>query len=207
VEQPVVTMLDSESEPIIAVIVSGPRPVGELTAFAKDVIKERLQRISGVGGVKLVGGREREIRIWLKAPQMRGFGITAHDVISAIQREHADIPGGRLDSRGGQAELIIKTMGEVTTLRQMGEIVISRNGKAAVRLRDVAEIADGLEDERSYSELNGKTGVSLEIRKQSGTNTVDIARAIKQELARLATEIPHDRQFAFYRVIRARCVL
>jgi HAE1 family hydrophobic/amphiphilic exporter-1 len=192
VEQPVVTMLDSESEPIIAVIVSGSRPVGEITAFAKDVIKERLQRVSGVGGVKLVGGREREIRIWLKAPQMRGFGITAHDVVYAIQREHADIPGGRLDSRGGQSELIIKTMGEVTTLREMGEIVISRNGKAAVRLKDVAEIADGLEDERSYSELNGKTGVSLEIRKQSGTNTVDIARAIKQELVRLATEIPHD---------------
>jgi multidrug efflux pump subunit AcrB len=78
-------------------------------------------------------------------------------LFTAIQREHADIPGGRLDSRGGQSELIIKTMGEVTTLREMGEIVISRNGKAAVRLKDVAEIADGLEDERSYSELNGKT--------------------------------------------------
>jgi HAE1 family hydrophobic/amphiphilic exporter-1 len=192
VKQPVVTMLDSESEPIIAVIVSGPRPVGELTAFAKDVIKERLQRISGVGGVKLVGGREREVRIWLKAPQMRGFGITTNDVVSAIQREHADIPGGRLDSRGGQSELIIKTMGEVATLREMGDIVISRNGKAAVRLKDVAEIDDGLEDERSYSELNERAGVSLEIRKQSGTNTVDIARALKDELARLASEIPSD---------------
>jgi hydrophobic/amphiphilic exporter-1 (mainly G- bacteria), HAE1 family len=192
VTQPVVTMLDSESEPIIAVIVSGPRPVGELTAFAKDVIKERLQRISGVGGVKLVGGREREVRIWLKAPQMRGFGITTNDVVSAIQREHADIPGGRLDSRGGQSELIIKTMGEVTTLREMGEIVIARNGKAAVRLKDVAEVDDGLEDERSYSELNNKAGVSLEIRKQSGTNTVEVARAIKEELAKLAIEVPAD---------------
>ncbi|MFK7730202.1 MAG: efflux RND transporter permease subunit [Pseudomonadales bacterium] len=192
VKQPVVTMLDSESEPIIAVIVSGPRPAGELTAFAKDVIKERLQRISGVGGVKLVGGREREVRIWLKAPQMRGFGITTNDVVSAVQREHADIPGGRLDSRGGQSELIIKTMGEVVSLREMGEIVITRNGKATVRLKDVAEIDDGLEDERSYSELNEKAGVSLEIRKQSGTNTVDIARAIKDELTKLATEIPPD---------------
>ncbi|MEP5764261.1 MAG: efflux RND transporter permease subunit [Halieaceae bacterium] len=192
VRQPVVTMLDSESEPIIAVIVSGPRPVGEITAFAKDVIKERLQRLSGVGGVKLVGGREREVRIWLNAPQMRGFGITTSDVVSAIQREHADIPGGRLDSRGGQTELLIKTMGEVETLREMGDVVIARNGKATVRLKDVAEIDDGLEDERSYSELNRKAGVSLEIRKQSGTNTVDIARAIKEELARLAAEIPSD---------------
>ena len=192
VKQPVVTMLDSESEPIIAVIVSGPRLAGELTAFAKDVIKERLQRISGVGGVKLVGGREREVRIWLKAPQMRSFGLTTQDVVSAIQREHVDIPGGRLDSRSGESELIIKTMGEVSTLSELGEIVISRNGKAAVRLRDVAEIEDGLEDERSYSELNKKAGVSLEIRKQSGTNTVEIARAIKEELSRLATEVPPD---------------
>lgn len=192
VRQPVVSMLDSGAEPIIAVIVSGPRPVGELTAFAKDVIKERLQRISGVGGVKLIGGREREVRIWLKAPQMRGFGITTNDVVAAIQREHADIPGGRLDSRGGQSELIIKTLGEVANLREMGDIVISRRGQGTVRLKDVADIDDGLEDERSYSELNERAGVSLEIRKQSGTNTVDVARAIKEELAKLTTEIPPD---------------
>ena len=192
VNQPVVSILDPDSEPIVSVIVSGPRPVGELTAFAKDVVKERLQRVPGVGSVKLVGGREREVRIWLKAPQMRGYGVIAADVISAIQREHADIPGGRLDYHSGSTELTIETMGEVTSLKEMGEIIISRDGKAMVRLRDVAEVEDGLEDERSYAELDGKTGISLEIRKQSGTNTTSIAKAVKAALTKLQTETPAE---------------
>jgi len=192
VNQPVVSILDPDSEPIVSVIVSGPRPVGELTAFAKDVVKERLQRVPGVGSVKLVGGREREVRIWLKAPQMRGYGVIAADVIDAIQREHADIPGGRLDYHSGSTELTIKTMGEVISLKEMGEIIISRDGKAMVRLRDVAEVEDGLEDERSYAELDGKTGISLEIRKQSGTNTTSIAKAVKAALTKLQTETPAE---------------
>jgi HAE1 family hydrophobic/amphiphilic exporter-1 len=192
VTQPVVSILDPDSEPIISVIVSGPRPVGELTAFAKDVIKERLQRVPGVGSVKLVGGREREVRIWLKAPQMRGYGVIAADVINAIQREHADIPGGRLDYRNGSTELTIKTIGEVTSLKEMSEITVARDNRGIVRLNDVAEIEDGLEDERSYAELDGGVGISLEIRKQSGTNTVDVAHAIKAALAKLGTEIPPD---------------
>ena len=192
VNQPVVSILDPDSEPIVSVIVSGPRPVGELTAFAKDVVKERLQRVPGVGSAKLVGGREREVRIWLKAPQMRGYGVIAADVIDAIQREHADIPGGRLDYHSGSTELTIKTMGEVISLKEMGEIIISRDGKAMVRLRDVAEVEDGLEDERSYAELDGKTGISLEIRKQSGTNTTSIAKAVKAALTKLQTETPAE---------------
>tara|TARA_R110001592_G_scaffold363391_1_gene687050 strand:+ start:7590 stop:10667 length:3078 start_codon:yes stop_codon:yes gene_type:complete len=192
VKQPVVSILDPDSEPIISVVVSGERPVGELTAFAEDVIKERLQRVPGVGSVKLVGGREREVRIWLKAPQMRGYGVIAADVINAVQRENADIPGGRLDYDGGARELTIKTLGEVTNLNEMAEITISRSSGGIVRLNDLAEIEDGLEDERSYAELDGGPGISLEIRKQSGTNTVEIAHAIKDALARLETEIPTD---------------
>lgn len=192
VSQPVVSILDPDSEPIVSVIVSGPWPVGELTAFAKDVVKERLQRVPGVGSVILVGGREREVRIWLKAPQMRGYGVIAADVISAIQREHADIPGGRLDYHSGSTELTIKTMGEVTSLKELGEIIISRDDKAMVRLIDVAEVEDGLEDERSYAELDGRTGVSLEIRKQSGTNTTSIAKAVKAALTKLQTETPAE---------------
>lgn len=192
VSQPVVSILDPDSEPIISVIVAGPRPVGELTAFAKDIIKERLQRVPGVGSVKLVGGREREIRVWLNASQMRGYGVIADDVNNAIQREHANIPGGRLDYRSGSTELTIKTLGEVTTLKEMSDIVIFRNNMGTVRLNDIAEIEDGLEDERSYAELDGGAGISLEVRKQSGTNTVDIANSVKAALVELGTKIPPD---------------
>ena len=133
---------------------------------------------------------------------MRGYGVIAADVIDAIQREHADIPGGRLDYHSGSTELTIKTMGEVISLKEMGELIISRDGKAMVRLRDVAEVEDGLEDERSYAELDGKTGISLEIRKQSGTNTTSIAKAVKAALTKLQTETPAEINIVTVRTVR-----
>jgi len=190
VKTPAVSKVDPAAEPIISVVISGPQSIGELTDYAKDTIKERLQRISGVGSVQLLGGREREIRIWLQAPKLRGFGVTVDDITAAIRRDHADIPGGRMEYRGGRSEYIIKTKGEVEKFAEFGDIIIARTGTSSVRLKEVARIEDGLEDERSYAELNGQTGISLEVRKQSGTNTVKVAHAIKAELDRLRTEAP-----------------
>ncbi len=82
------------------------------TQFADKTVKERLQRISGVGSIDLVGGRDREVRIWLDAVKMRAYGVTAEDVTSAIRREHAEIPGGRLETPGGMSEFSMKTKGE-----------------------------------------------------------------------------------------------
>ena len=190
--QPLVTILDPDSEPIVSVIVSGSLPIGELTSLAKNSVKERLQRVSGVGSVQLVGGREREIRIWINASSMRGYGVTVDDVTRAIQREHIDIAGGRLEQEGGSSEFTIKTLGEVNDLRQLSKIAVSRSEQGLVRLSDVARIEDGLQDERSYAELNGSIGVSLDIRKQAGKNTVDVARAIASELERIKVELPDN---------------
>jgi HAE1 family hydrophobic/amphiphilic exporter-1 len=190
--QPLVTILDPDSEPIVSVIVSGSLPIGELTSLAKNSVKERLQRVSGVGSVQLVGGREREIRIWMNASSMRGYGVTVDDVTRAIQREHIDIAGGRLEQEGGSSEFTIKTLGEVNDLRQLSKIAVSRSEQGLVRLSDVARIEDGLQDERSYAELNGSIGVSLDIRKQAGKNTVDVARAIASELERIKVELPDN---------------
>lgn len=188
--QPLVTILDPDSEPIVSIIVSGPLPIGELTSLAKNFVKERLQRVSGVGSVQLVGGREREIRIWLNAPSMRGYGITVDDVTSAIRREHVDIAGGRLEYQGGTSEFTIKTLGEVSNLKELKDITIGRSEQGLIRLRDVARIEDGLQDERSFAELNGSNGISLEIRKQTGKNTVNVARAITSELLTIQSELP-----------------
>lgn len=188
--QPLVTILDPDSEPIVSIIVSGPLPIGELTSLAKKLIKERLQRVSGVGSVQLVGGREREIRVWLNAPSMRGYGITVDDAISAIKREHVDIAGGRLEYQGGASEFAIKTLGEVSNLTELKDITIDRSQQGLIKLRDVARIEDGLQDERSFAELNGSNGISLEIRKQTGKNTVNVARAIALELESIQNELP-----------------
>ena len=190
VDTPTVNKLDPDSEPILTVMVSGTLPIRELTTYADDILKERLQRVGGVGGIRIVGGREREIRLWFDASKLRGFGVTIDDAIRAIQKEHAEIPGGRMDYRGGTAEYTIKTKGEVSQVDEFEDIVIAHNGPGYVRIRDVARVEDGLEDERSYAELDGVRGVSLEVRRQSGTNTVAVAQAIKAELAQIEKELP-----------------
>jgi HAE1 family hydrophobic/amphiphilic exporter-1 len=191
VEPPVVERFDPAGEPILSVMLAAQRPIGELTRFADDVIKERLQRVSGVGSVTLAGGRDREVRIWLDAYRLRAYALGAHDVIRAIQTEHAEIPGGRLEASGRSAEFSFKTQGEVESVREFAEIVVAQRD-GPIRVREVARVEDGLEDERTYAELDGVPGVALEVRRQSGRNTVEVARAIRKELEALQAELPPD---------------
>jgi HAE1 family hydrophobic/amphiphilic exporter-1 len=117
-EPPIVQKMDPNSAPILTVMISGNMEVRELTEYADKVVKERLQRISGVGGIQLLGGREREMRIWLDAYKLRSYGVTVQDVFNAIRLEHAEIPGGRLDTRGGHSEFMVKTKGELLNINE-----------------------------------------------------------------------------------------
>ncbi|MFQ5415911.1 MAG: efflux RND transporter permease subunit [Myxococcota bacterium] len=189
-EPPVVTKVDPDAAPILSVMVAGDRPIRELTRFADDVVKERVQRIPGVGSAELVGGRDREIRIWLDAERLRAYGLAVEDVIRAIQSEHADVPGGHLETPGLRSELTIKTKGEVEAVSRFRDLVVAFRLGRPTTLGDVARIEDGMADERSYAELDGVRGVALEVRRQSGRNTVEVARAVKAEVAAIQAEAP-----------------
>ena len=190
VEPPIVEKVDPSASPILSVMVSGSLPIRELTDYADDVVKERLQRIRGVGSVTLVGGREREVRIWLDADRLRSYALTVDDVIQAVRSEHAELPGGRLETEGGRSEFSFKTKGEVEFVREFEEIVVAFRDGAPTLVRDVARVEDGMEDERSYAELDGVQGVALDVRRQSGRNTVAVARAVKQIVAELKRDMP-----------------
>ena len=101
-EQSIVQKVDPDAQAIMSVMIAGDLPIRDLTHFADKTVKERLQRISGVGSIDVVGGRDREVRIWLDAVKMRAYGVTAEDVTAAIRREHAEIPGGRLETRSSR---------------------------------------------------------------------------------------------------------
>jgi HAE1 family hydrophobic/amphiphilic exporter-1 len=189
-EPPIVAKLDPESMPILSIVVAGPMPRGELTRYAKDVVEDAVQRVRGVGSVELVGGREREVRIWLDALRLRSYGLGADDVVRALGSEHANVPGGRLESAGGRSEYTFKTRGEVESVAEFGELVIEQRPAGPVRIRDVARVEDGLEDERSYAELDGVPGVSLDVRRQTGENTVEVARAVRVVVDALRSRAP-----------------
>jgi HAE1 family hydrophobic/amphiphilic exporter-1 len=189
-EPPVVEKVDPDSQPIMSVLVAGDLPIRDLTAYADDVVKEALQRVPGVGSVELVGGREREVRIWLDVDRLRGFGVSAPQVLAAIAAEHAEVPGGRLEAGGGAREFAVKTKGEVDSVAQFGDLAVAFRDGAPIWLRDVARVEDGMEDERTYAELDGRRGVSLEIRRQSGENTVAVAREVERALDGLRRDAP-----------------
>lgn len=189
-ENPVVEKVDPDSDPIVSVLVVGDFSIRELTLYADDIVKEALQRVPGVGSAEIVGGRDREVRIWLDVDKLRGYGLSAEQVIAAVRSEHAEIPGGRLEASGGLTEFTVKTKGEVESVAAFGDIVVAFHDGAPTWLRDVARIEDGMEDERTYAALSGKQGVSLDVRRQSGKNTVAVAREVRRVVGELRKSAP-----------------
>lgn len=190
-KQSIVEKLDPDAQPIMTVMIAGDMPIKDLTHFADKTIKENLQRIAGVGSITVVGGRDREVRIWLDADKMRAYGVTADDVTAAVRREHADVPGGKLETAGRLSEFSVKTKGEVSTVQGFADIIVAfRADGAPTTIGDVARVEDGMADEVSYAQLDGQRGVSLQIRKQSGQNTVEVARAVRKSLDELQALAP-----------------
>ncbi len=190
-EQPIIQKIDPDAEPILSVMLSGDMPTRDLTEFADKQIKERLERVSGVGQVTILGGRARQIRIWLDADKMRALNVTADDVVSALRRENADVPGGNLELAGERSEFSVKTKGEVKRVEDFKSIVVAfRQLALPTLLGDIARVEDGAEDERTFATLNGKPGISLEIRRQSGQNTVEVAKAVKHEIESMRHLVP-----------------
>ncbi len=186
-EDPVVEKFDVDASPILAIVVSGDMPLRQLTFLARKVVKERIQRLPNVGQVKLVGGRERKIWVWLDRGRLEGYALSVQDVEEALRAEHVERPGGRVET--GPGEYVVKTKSEFTSAEEMAGMVVAYRGGAPVRVRDIGRVEDGLEEERSLARLDDVRAVTLLVRRQSGTNTVEVARNVKAEVARLGSEM------------------
>ncbi len=188
IDAPVIERLDPDASPILAVMVSGPASIRALSEYADKRIKPRLERIPGVGSVQLIGDRPREIRIWIDPVRLSGYALAVDDVLGALQREHVELPGGRIETP--QREYTLKTKGKLTSAELFGSIVVLEHAGRVIHLRDVAVIEDGMAEERTISRLDGRRGVALMIRRQSGENTVAVADAVKAELVRIESQLP-----------------
>ncbi len=186
-EEPVIEKFDIDAAPILTVVVSADLPVRELSRVADKIIKERLQRIRNVGSARLIGNRDRKIWLWLDAERMKTHGLTVQEVRAALQREHVEIPGGRVET--GALELAARTKAEFQSAAEMDELIILERDGRVIRLKDVGLAEDGLEEERSYAQLEGRPCIALDVRRQSGSNTVQVARDVKAEIERLRTEL------------------
>ena len=179
-DPPVVRKVEVGATAVIWVALHGDRTLQQLNTYADEVIKPRLETISGVGDVLIGGQIKRTIRIWLDNQRLHAFNLSPLDVRNAFAREHLSIPGGFL--QGQSRELLIKFDAEFETVRAMDRLVIAYRQGAPVYLRDVAKIEDGMEDARKLARYNGKPAVGLGVVKSSGANTVAVVDAVKHRV-------------------------
>ncbi|MBM4090424.1 MAG: efflux RND transporter permease subunit [Planctomycetes bacterium] len=194
VDPPIVEKFDIDSAPILAIVLSGPVSIRELSEFADNQLKPRIENVDGVGNVRLVGKREREIRVWMRADRLRALGLTAEDVIEALDTENIEMPGGRVETR--DREVTVKTKGKVERVEQFGDIIVTRRSGAPIRVRDLAWIEDGMEDLRSLARLDGTQAVSILVRRQSGTNMLRVAQAVKSRIDEVRPMLPGSYRLA-----------
>ncbi len=193
VEDPTILRFDPNDRAIMSIAAqSGERPLRELTDMADEVISTRLEAIPGVGGVNIVGGAERQIRVELDPTSMRAYGISPPQVMAALQRENQDVPAGRV--RSGDSERLVRVTGRIVDPKAFADITVAVRDGSPVRIGDLARVVDGVAEPRSAAMLDGTPAVSLEVLKISGSNTVDVAARVSAVLDELQQELPADVQ-------------
>ncbi|HMH42756.1 MAG TPA: efflux RND transporter permease subunit, partial [Pyrinomonadaceae bacterium] len=187
-EVPIVQKLDTDATPVLRIAVSAPRSLREVTDIADKQIKRLIEPLNGVGNVEIVGGRQREIEIWVDPDKMRAFNVSAADVANAVKLQNMELPGGRVEE--GQRELTVRTMGRIPDPAQFNNLVVASRGNYSVKLSDIGYVEDGAEEQRTEARLNGQPAVTLVVSKQSGQNTVAVADAVKERLAEIEPTLP-----------------
>src|SRR5216110_20882 len=187
-EVPIVQKLDTDATPVLRIAVSAPRSLREVTDLADKQIKRLIEPINGVGNVEIVGGRQREVEVWVDPDKMRAFNVSAADVANAVKLQNMELPGGRVEE--GQRELTVRTMGRIPDPAQFNNLVVANRGAYAVKLSDIGYVEDGAEEQRTEARLNGQPAVTLVVSKQSGQNTVAVADAVKERLAEIQPTLP-----------------
>ncbi|MBA2564587.1 MAG: efflux RND transporter permease subunit [Gemmatimonadetes bacterium] len=186
-DPPVVSKLDITSQPFMWIALSGisRQQLGE---YARWTLRPRLQTIEGVGDIRLGGYQEREIRVWLNRELLEGQNLTVGEVVAAIRGGNLELPGGLLESQA--RETLIKVQGEVLSVEEFENLVLTYNDGAPVRLRDVGRVEDGVEPQRGVARYNRSTAMGLGIATRSGANTPAVAERVLERLKELEPQFP-----------------
>ena len=171
-DPPVVAKVETNTQAILQMAIQGDRTQQQLNLYAINVIKKQLETIDGVGEVRIGGRRDRNIRVNLVPAKLAAYGVAAQDITNAFGREHIQLAGGFLVGRS--TEHLVKIDLEFHKLEDLAAMIVGYKDGSPVRLRDIAEIEDGLTDNRQLARLNGRPAVGVGIVKVPNTNTVEI---------------------------------
>ena len=187
-DPPVIEKIASDSAPVVSIALSGPAPIRELTEFADKKLRRQLETVLGVGQVVVLGGRPRQVNVILDSGKLAALRLTSSQVVQALQAQNVQLPGGRVEQ--GLRDLTLRTYGRVAKPEELAQIPIVARPGYAVRVGDVARIEDGMADADTVASVNGQPAVVLDLRKQSGVNTIETVDRIKARVEQVRKQLP-----------------
>jgi multidrug efflux pump len=188
IDPPIINKNNPEDQPLLWMSLSGNRPPTYMSDYMRNVLRPQFQTIEGVGEVSMGGFRERNIRIWFDAARLEAQGLAVKDVIDAIEREHLEVPAGRIET--SQREMNVRAEGEALNLQEFEGLVVAFRQGTPVRLKDVAVVEDGLEDRRRLSRAQGLPSQGFAIRKLRGANAVEVGERVHAKLEQVKAQLP-----------------
>lgn len=210
IDPPIVQKFDPDAQPIlfIALNASGKSKGGvassaeevdvrDVTDLADRVVRRRLESVNGVGQVIIIGGRKRQINVAVDPLKLKSLGLSAGEVGAAINAQNITLPGGRVDT--SRDYLTLRVAGRVRSVEELKAVIVKEQNGRAIRLDEVAEVEDGVQDVATSAMWNDDRTVLLALRKQSGTNTVAVVDAVRERLAEVQKELPDGYTLAVQR--------
>src|SRR5687768_3658315 len=189
IDEPVVSKQDADARPIIFVgLESSQHDLLQLSEIADRILKPALQTVPGVANADVRGDRRYSMRVWLSVSALAAHDLTVQDVVRAIQARNVEIPAGRIES--DRREFSVRSLGELKTPQEFAAMVVASSNGQVVKLGDIAKVELGPEDERSIFRFNGRPAVGLSVVRQSKSNLVEVADAVRNALPGLQAALP-----------------
>jgi hydrophobe/amphiphile efflux-1 (HAE1) family protein len=188
IDPPIVSKVDPQAAPVLLVALRSELPIRDVTEIADKRVRRQIESISGVGQVTIIGGRARQIHVWLDPMKLRAYNLNAIDVARVLAAQNLSTPGGSVET--GPQTITLRIQGRVNSVPAIGRIAVRDSGGHPIRIEDVAWIEDGQEELASLASYDGERTVVLSIRKQSGTNTVEVVDRVKAGLQDVRRSLP-----------------
>ena len=190
IDPPITEKLDPDAVPVMSIAISAKRSAREITEIADKKIKQSIESLSGVGQVRFIGDRKRQIQVWVDTQKLTAFNLTVPQVEAAIASQNLELPGGRIDQ--GSREQVVRTLGRISNTADFNKIIVATINNTPVRISDIGYIEDGIEEPRTMARLDGSEAIILEVRKQSGNNTLQVVANVKERLIEIERLLPPD---------------
>ena len=187
-EPPLIEKVGTDVAPVLSIALSGPASPREITEFADKVLRRNLETVLGVGQIRLLGDRPRQINLIADTERLAAFQLTAAEVVAALRAQNVQIPGGKVDQ--GDRELTLRTYGRVVKPEDFADLAIASRNGYIVKVADIARVEDGTAQAETAASVDGQSAVVLQVRKQSGTNTVAVIGRVKEKLQNVSDLLP-----------------